>query len=56
MKKPNFKIDGTTALGVLGGVMVLAGQVVKGVVDKKNADAKLAEAVEKAVNEKLQGK
>lgn len=56
MNKLNFKIDGTTALGILGGAMILAGQVVKSVVDKKTADAKLTETVEKVVTEKLQGK
>lgn len=53
MGKINFKMDGTTALGLVGGVLVLAGQVVNGIVSQKKSDAKLNEAVEKAVAEKL---
>lgn len=51
-----FNVDKTTVLGVVGGLMVLIGQVAKGISDKKAADIKLKETVEKVVTEKLQDK
>ena len=51
MKKINF--DKTTVMGIVGGLLVVGGQVLKGISDKKTNDAKLVEAVNKVVEEKL---
>lgn len=48
-----FKFDATSVLGIVGGVLVLGGQVIKGIVDKKNTEATLKEMVDKVVDEKL---
>ena len=50
----DIKIDKNTVIGLVGGLLVVVGQIAKGISDKKTSDAKLAAAVEKIVNEKLQ--
>ena len=56
MKKFDFKPDATTIMGIVGGVLIAGGKVIKFIVDKKTDDLKLREMVEDVVVEKLQGK
>ena len=56
MKKFDFKPDATTIMGIVGGILIAGGKVIKLVVDKKTEDLKLHQVVEEVVEQKLQGK
>lgn len=48
-----LKIDKTMIMSIAGGLLVVGGNIIKAINDKKVNDAKLVETVTKVVDEKL---
>lgn len=51
-----MKFDKTLIMSITGGLLVVGGNIIKAINDKKVNDAKLLETVTKVVDEKLSNK